>query len=304
MKNKITKNSIILIFISLTILALSLIYISYFLDKPITQVNSPTIIDSDANIDLTGDGIAENIKIITSNDRSDLQITTLKETVLLSSLISDNYLSDYNNSYNMNVLTLNISRDNKPEILIQGYKKGLAITYLFAYESSKFVLKYSSDDSIAGLIDSNMNRTPQIQFFDINNLKSSFKNFMLINDDFIDISKTSNIVSDYDKILKFIDLVMLDYEVTDYPDIFHKYIDKSILAKIWQLDKDNFEYSFKNAFFFDNEIDEAGVIQNIRWNIAFEKSNRTSSTKSEIVFELDLSREDIKNFKISNIEIK
>lgn len=304
MKNKVTKNSIILIFISLIIIVLSIIYIVYVLDKPITQVNSPTIINSDANIDLTGDGITENIKIIDSNDYSDLQITTLKETIFLSSLTSDNYLSDYSDSYNMNVLILNISRDNKPEILIQGYKKDLPITYLFTYESNKFILKHYSNDSIAGLIDSNMNRTSQIQFFDRTNIKSSFKNFMLINNDFIDIRKNSHIVSDYDKILKFIDLVMMDYEITDYPDIFHKHIDKSILSKVWQLDKDNFEYSFKNAFFYDNEIDKDGVIQNIRWNITFERINRISFKKNEIIFELDLSREDSRNFKISNIEIK
>lgn len=304
MKNKVTKNSIILIFISLIIIILSITYIFHIVDKPTTQVNSPTIINSDANIDLTGDGLSENIKIINSNNYSDLQITTLKETILLSSLTSDNYLSDYSNSYNMNVLILNISRDNKPEILIQGYKKKSPITYLFTYEANKFVLKYSSKNPIVGLIDSNMNRTPQIQFFDGTNIKSSFESFMLINNDFIDISKNSHIVSDYDKILIFIDLVMLNYEITDYPDIFHKYIDKSNISKLWQLDKDNFEYSFKNGFFYDNEIDKDGIMQNIRWNITFEKINRTSFKKNQIVFELDLSREDNKNFKISNIEIK
>lgn len=304
MKNKVTKNSIILIFISLIIIILSIKYIVSIMNKPIIQVNSPIIIDSDANIDLTGDGISENIKVIVSNNHSDLQITTLKEIILLSSLISDNYLSDYSDYYNMNVLILNISRDNKPEILIQGYKKNLPIAYLFAYESDKFVLKLSSNDSIVGLIDSNMNRTPQIQFFDKSNTKSSFKNFMLINNDFVDISKNSEIVPDYDKTLKFIDLVTLDYEVTDYPDIFHKYIDKSILSRLWQLNKDEFTYSFKNAFFHDNEIDNNGLIENIRWNIIFEKTNKISSKKNEIFFELDFSRENSTNFKISNIEIK
>lgn len=304
MKNKITKNSIILIFISLIIIILSIMYIIYILDKPVIQVNSPIIIDSDANIDLTGDGISENIKILESNNHSDIQITTLKETILLSSLISDKHLSDYSNSYNMNVFILNISRDNKPEILIQGYKKDLPIAYLFAYESDKFVLKLSSNDSIVGLIDSNMNRTPQIQFFDKSNPKSSFKNFMLINNNFVDISKNSEIVTDYDKILKFINLVTLDYEVTDYPDIFYKYIDNSILSKIWQLNKDEFTYSFKNSFFYDNKVDNNGLIENIRWNIVFERINKISSKKSEIFFELDFSRENGTSFNISNIEIK
>ncbi|MBY0755183.1 hypothetical protein K5V21_06915 [Clostridium sardiniense] len=304
MKNKITKNSIILIFISLIIIILSIMYIIYIMDKPVIQVNSPIIIDSDANIDLTGDGISENIKILESNNHSDIQITTLKETILLSSLISDKHLSDYSNSYNMNVFILNISRDNKPEILIQGYKKDLPIAYLFAYESDKFVLKLSSNDSIVGLIDSNMNRTPQIQFFDKSNPKSSFKNFMLINNNFVDISKNSEIVTDYDKILKFINLVTLDYEVTDYPDIFYKYIDNSILSKIWQLNKDEFTYSFKNSFFYDNKVDNNGLIENIRWNIVFERINKISSKKNEIFFELDFSRENGTSFNISNIEIK
>lgn len=302
MKKFFYKKHIILI--SLIFMILFLISIFYIIGKPVTQVNSPTIINSDANIDLTGDGVAENIKIINYKKHSDLQITTSKKTILLSSLISDNYISDYSNSYNMNVLILNISRDNKPEILIQGYKNNSPITYLFAYEKNKFVLKYSSKNPIVGLIDSNMNRTPQIYFLDEINTKSSFKNFMLINDELIDITKNSKIITDYDKILSFINLVSLDYEIIDYPNIFHKYIDESNISVLYRLDKDNFKYSFKDGFFYDNEIDSDGILQNIRWNITFEKTNKTSSKKEQIIFELDLSREDNKSFKISNVSLK
>ena len=299
MKRKISKNYIMLIF--LIFIVLSLICIFYIINKPVTEVNSPTIINSDANIDLTGDGVLENIKIINTKNSSDLQITTSKKTILLSSLTSDNYISDYSNSYNMNVLILNISRDNKPEIVIQGYKKNSPITYLFTYEQNKFVLKYSSKTPIVGLIDSNMNRTPQLYLLNGVNTKKSFKNFMLINDELVDITKNSKIITDYDKILSFINIVSLDYEITDYPDIFHKYIDESNVSVLYNLDKDNFKYSFKNGFFYDNEIDSDGILQNIRWNLTFEKTNKTSLKKEEIIFELDLSREDSKNFKISNV---
>lgn len=302
MKRKIFKNYII--FISIIFIILSLICIFYIVNKPVIEVNSPTIINSDANIDLTGDGIPENIKIINTKNSSDLQITTSKKTILLSSLISDKYISDYSNSYNMNVLILNISRDNKPEILIQGYKKNSPITYLFTYEQNKFVLKYSSKTPIVGLIDSNMNRTPQLYLLNGINTKTSFKNFMLINDEFVDITKNSKIINDYDKILSFINIVSLDYEITEYPDIFHKYIDKSNVSVLYSLDKDNFKYSFKDGFFYDNEIDSDGILQNIRWNLTFEKANKTSLKKEEIIFELDLSREDKKNFKISNVCLK
>lgn len=302
MKRKIFKNYIILI--SIIFIILFLICIFYIVNKPVIEVNSPTIINSDANIDLTGDGIPENIKIINTKNSSDLQITTSKKTILLSSLISDKYISDYSNSYNMNVLILNISRDNKPEILIQGYKKNSPITYLFTYEQNKFVLKYSSKTPIVGLIDSNMNRTPQLYLLNGINTKTSFKNFMLINDEFVDITKNSKIINDYDKILSFINIVSLDYEITEYPDIFHKYIDKSNVSVLYSLDKDNFKYSFKDGFFYDNEIDSDGILQNIRWNLTFEKANKTSLKKEEIIFELDLSREDKKNFKISNVCLK
>lgn len=302
MKRKIFKNYIILI--SIIFIILFLICIFYIVNKPVIEVNSPTIINSDANIDLTGDGIPENIKIINTKNSSDLQITTSKKTILLSSLISDKYISDYSSSYNMNVLILNISRDNKPEILIQGYKKNSPITYLFTYEQNKFVLKHSSKAPIVGLIDSNMNRTPQLYLLNGVNTKKSFKNFMLINDELVDITKNSKIITDYDKILSFINIVSLDYEITDYPDIFHKYIDESNVSVLYSLDKDNFKYSFKDGFFYDNEIDSDGILQNIRWNITFEKANKTSLKKEEIIFELDLSREDKKNFKISNVCLK
>ena len=96
------------------------------------QTNAPVLLKDEFTIDLTGDGIPETIKTINKKNKGDVQIITSNDTILLSSLTSSDYLSDVSDSYSMNVAILNVSRNNKNEIIVQGYKDKKPITYLFA----------------------------------------------------------------------------------------------------------------------------------------------------------------------------
>lgn len=265
------------------------------------QTNAPVLLEDEFTIDLTGDGVPETIKSINKKNKGDVQIITSNDTILLSSLTSSDYLSDVSDSYSMNVAILNVSRNNKNEIIVQGYKNKKPITYLFAFENNKFILKDSQNNNIVGILDSNLNRTPMLQSFNCISLKNTFKNYMLLNDELIDI--TNNFFEDigYINIIKFIDLMLVDYELSEVPDIFIQDIDKDTLSILWQLDKESYSYSFKDAFFYDKFVDENGILTILDVTLKFEKFDKSNSKKTPFVIKLNLSRTDDGEFKISNI---
>ncbi len=299
--SKISKYIVTIFFLSLSILFI--VYIVKINYKETLEINSPTVLQNNSNVDLNGDSNFESIKVVKIDDtKQDIEITTNNKTFFLSSLTNNNYLSDCSNSYYLTVRLLNISRDTKPEILVQGYLNNEPITYLFSYKDTKFKLEYSCNSNISGIIDSNLNRTPQVTFFNNSNLSNSFKNFMIINDNLVDITKNSNKTPGVYEILKLIDIISLEYEVIDYPNIFHKHADDNSISPIWSLNKDEFRYLFKNAFFYDNEVDEDGILQNLSWSLHFEKINKDSNKKESFVLKVDSSRDENKSFKISSIK--
>lgn len=265
------------------------------------QTNAPVLLKDESTIDLTGDGIPETIKITNKKNRGDVQIITSNDTILLSSLTSSDYLSDVSDSYSMNVAILNVSRNNTNEIIVQGYKDKKPITYLFTFKNNKFILKNSQNNNIVGILDSNLNRTPMLQSFNCINLKDTFKNYMLLNDELIDITNNSFVDIGYINIIKFIDLMLIDYELSEVPDIFIQDIDKDALSILWQLDKESYSYSFKDAFFYDKVVDENGVLTILDVTLNFEKLDKSNSKKTPFIIKLNLSRTDDGNFKISNI---
>ncbi|MEG1481510.1 hypothetical protein [Clostridium sp.] len=294
--------TILISFIVFLIFLISiLILCSKSIKFDIKESSAPMQLQDEFAADLTGDGINEVIKIISSKGKGDVQITTSENTILLSSLSSSNYLSDVSDSYSMNVVISNISRDNKNEIIVQGYKNNEPINYLFSFEKNKFTLKTSSNNDVLGIIDSNMNRTPMLQSFNHRDIKDSFENYMLLNNDLTNISNNSFLDLGYINTVKFIDLILIDYEVSELPNIFTEDIDKDTLSILWQLDKDSFEYNFKDAFFYDNIIDNDGNLNEINMILKFEKIQRSTSRKIPFIINLDISNINNESFKISNI---
>ena len=124
---------------------------------------------------------------------------------------------------------------------------------------------------------------------------------MLLNDELIDITNNSFEDIGYINIIKFIDLMLVDYELSEVPDIFILDIDKDTLSILWQLDKESYSYIFKDAFFYDKFVDENGILTILDITLKFEKFDKSNSKKTPFVIELNLSRTDDGDFKISNI---
>ena len=126
---------------------------------------------------------------------------------------------------------------------------------------------------------------------------------MLINDELLDTSKENSTLPSLDSVTHFIDLIQLPYVIDDVPDIFTSTIDKENLSLLWTLDKDNYYYSFQNAFFYDYNWTESGEPSFIRWRLSFEKSNLkgAENDKTEFILLIDLEKE-ASSYKINCIQ--
>ena len=82
-------------------------------------------------------------------------------------------------------------------------------------------------------------------------------------------------------IITFINLVEQDFEIDVAPDIFMENIESSQLGLLWNLSKENYAYSFQDAFFTNDFIDNQGNITSMIWRITFEKYNKNSDSNKK-----------------------
>lgn len=268
-----------------------------------TQTISPTNMSQASPIDLTGDGQKDYLQFINSQNKIDLNINCSDNNFTLSDEIQDKVLFTTNTHWEPKLYLHDISRDNIPEIILQGSKNNKSICYVFHWNKKNFTLAYSGNNNIFGILDCKNSKTPQCYSISSSEGLSSLKSFMLLNDDALDTSSDNSNVPSFDSVTNFINIVELPYILDNLPDIFTTSIDKENLSLLWSLDKDNYSYSFQNAFFYDYKWTQSGDPYAIRWRLSFEKSNLkgTLGNKSEFILIIDLEK-DGSTYKINSIQ--
>lgn len=286
-KNLINK----LFYIELLVFSSLLIYFFYNTNAS-KETISPVNLGQEIQIDLNGDGKKETLQQINSENKIDFSIISPDDNFYLSTSIDDKVLFTNNTHWHPKVFLNDISRDNIPELIIQGSKDNKPISYVFHWNKNNYSLAYCSNNNILGILDSKNSRTPQCFSISSSEGTASLKSFMLINDSFLDTSKDNLSIPSFDSVTKFIDIVQLPYVFDDLPDIFTTTIDKKDLSLLWNLDKDNYNYTFQNGFFYDYKWNESYVPSSLRWRLSFEKSSYKGNTndKSEFTLLLDLEK--------------
>ena len=291
-----------LFYIGLLILLSMLIYFvcNNFKSK---QTLSPINTFQDVQQDLTGDGKKDTLQLLNFQNKIDFNIIHSNDNYCLSDAIDDKILFSNNNHWAPNVFLHDISRDNSPEIIIQGSKNNKSTSYIFHWNKKKFDLISSSTNNILGILDCKNSKTPECYSISSSVGISSLYSFMLINDTPLDTSHDFFNLPSFDSVTHFIDLVQLPYVFDDIPDIFTSTIDKKDLSLLWNLDKENYSYSFQNAFFYDYKWNESGEPLFIRWRLSFEKSNLKGpeNDKTELILLMDLKK-DNSSYKIDSIK--
>lgn len=275
----------------------------YSISNKYIQTISPINISQYSEYDLTGDGKKDILQFSNSQNGIDLNITCSTDNYNLSDQIDDKILFTPNNHWDPKIFIHDISRDNIPEIIIQGSKNKKCISYLFHWNEKKFDLVYSSNNNILGILDCKNSRTPQFYSISSSEGITSLNSFMLINNKSLDTSKEISTLPSLDSVTHFIDLIQIPYILDETPDIFTTTIDKENLSLLWTLDKELYSYSFQNAFFYDYKWTESGEPSAIRWRLSFEKSSLkgAGNAESEFVLLIDLEKQ-ASSYKINSIQ--
>ena len=289
-------------YIGSLILLVTLIYfiLNNFNSK---QTISPINVSEDTQYDLTGDGKKDILQRLNSQNRIDFNINHSNDNYYLSSALDDKILFTNNSHWEPKIFLHDISRDNIPEIIIQGSKNNTCVSYVFHWNKKNFELISLRTNNILGILDCKNSKTPECYSISSSEGITSLYSFMLINDAPLDTSKEKSSVPSFDSVTHFIDIFQLPYVFDDLPDIFTSTIDKKELSLLWNLDKDNYSYSFQNAFFYDYKWTESGEPISIRWRLSFEKSNLkgADNDKTELILLMDLEK-DNSTYKINSIQ--
>lgn len=301
----IRKNFLINLFFYIIVIITFYIAITHFTSvrTKTAQTISPINTSQTPSVDLTGDGQKDYLQFTNSQNKINLNINCSSNNFSLSDQIQDKVLFSTNSHWEPKLYLHDISIDNIPEIILQGSKDNKSACYVFHWNKKNFALVYSGNNNIFGILDCKNSKTPQCYSILSSEGLSSLKSFMLLNDDTLDTSKENSYIPSLDSVTNFINIVELPYVLDNLPDIFTTTIDKENLSLLWSLDKDNYSYSFQNAFFYDYKWTQSGESYAIRWRLSFEKSSLkgTSGNKSEFILIIDLQK-DGSTYKINSIQ--
>ena len=132
---------------------------------------------------------------------------------------------------------------------------------------------------------------------------NDFSSYFLDNDTVKEVTINTGNIFSLDEVGKFIDLIEYPYEPEELPDIFTPNISSDELKIFWNLDKDNYEYKFQSAYFYDNDWNSSGYPSSILWTLSFQKINRNDANKpsKEMLIYLTTNIDYLNHYNISSI---
>lgn len=265
---------------------------------------SEHVVKQKVKADLNGDGNEDFIYIdLVNKNNYSLTVDINENNYELIPNKSINSLGIFSPEWPITLNILDLDRNNIPEIIVQSSEKNNPIQHLFKWTGSDFQDIFYSTNNILGIIDSNNGKTPKILSFSLNDSKENIQKYMLLNKKVKNISYDSVESPGFQSIISFIDIISLNYEIDDLPNIFTSYISSQDLSQLWRLDKDLYYYNFQDAFFRDISWDNKGNISTCSWSLNFYKiSKENTENKSQINFTVQLEK--IKDtFLISSINL-
>lgn len=287
-----------------TIFILSIfIYICYLFLKEDTSafLISDNFFQNEIKDDFNGDGIIDSI--ITEKNQSNytINIKCIHDTYTLKSKNHDKNLLDLSPSQNIQIRSIDLSRDGIPEIIISGKKNNVSSTYIFTWINDNFEEIFFSNKNIIGILDSNNSRTPKILHTSSSKGDTETASYVFIGNSLKDISYSKPKILSLSVIQKFIDTIELPYELSDAPDLFSSSIPSTELAMLWNLDKSTFNYSFQSGYFYDNSWDDKGQPTSLIWILSFNKYNTSNSTNTELILYVTVQINEFGEYRISSI---
>lgn len=266
------------------------------------------------SVDLNRDGIKDTLIIQVKEDGTYDVKAKIKEKEL-SLLCKDNPIGEYKNYWPLRVTLKDVTRDNIPEIFIQGTYKDAPIQSIFKYSKNELVNLSSSKDNILGFIDTTNNQSPKLLIGNFYNGEIYFKNYIVNSntlrefnlnhkEDFMGKFTVSNLIS-YIETLPY-----SDYSICN--NLFTSSISEDTLKLLDSLRWNNFIYKFQDAALFDISSDDKRAIQEVKWKLNFKGVNPEGENKNftvtVVVSNIDNNTEDKKDspyeYRITSLGIE
>ncbi len=268
------------------------------------ETTGKTIIHQNVKSDLNGDGIDDDLYIsLKDNTKYYMYANLNNNNFNFTPSKKVNSLGLYSNDWPMTINLMDLDRNKLPEVIIQSSEKNTSIQHIFKWTGESFEDLFCSTNNIFGVIDSNNGKTPKILSFTLGDSLEDVQRHMLLNKSLKNISYDNFEIPGFSVINQFINIISLNYEISEIPDIFSNHISSEDLSLIWKLDKDSFIYSFQDAFFRDISWDDKGNLKSCNWSLNFNKTNKSNtSLKSQINFNLTLENIN-NNFYINSINL-
>lgn len=256
------------------------------------------------SLDLTGDGEKESLEIKTEKNTYVVKVKNSSKEYILNSNDNSKLLGEFVSSFPIKVMTLDLSRDGIPEIIIMTMKNNTPINYIFTWDKDNFYNIYTSSNNIFGILDSSNSKTPKILSIISSKGDSSTTSCIFNGKTLKDTTFSKTTVPSLNLVQTFIDLIEAPYELSDPPDIFSSSINSNELGILWNLSKDTSNYSFQSGYFYDSTWDNTGNITSLVWCLSFEEVKKldTNSPHKELLIYLTLKKDSNNEFRISSIK--
>ena len=286
------KNNLIKHLSFITIILISFILIFTFKDNSTKSVINENTIKESVKSDLNGDGKEDCLYIELGSENNYILNATINEkSYELTPNKTINSLGNFSPSRPITLNLLDLDRNNIPEIIVQSSEENSSIQHLFKWTGNGFEDIFYSTNNILGIVDSNNGKTPKILSFSLGDSKENIQKYMLLNKKFKNISYDTVEPTGLYSIISFIDIISLNYEISELPNIFATYIPKEDLSQIWRLEKESYYYDFQDAFFRDIDWNNNGEATNSSWTLNFNKIPKENpNNKSQVKFTIQLEK--------------
>lgn len=300
--NKVKKNILKLSLLISLIIILSFYHNTY--KKNVKTIPSFGYnIQNNHEYDFDGDGENDELSIISTNSIYSIKIKNSFGDTLLKSNEFDYSLLDISPYCAINISYIDLNRNKIPEIIISGLKNNQSTFYIFQWKNNSFQEVFFTQNNILAIIDYNNSRTPKIYTTSSFKADEATTGYILNSSTLKDITFSAPKIPSLATMQLFIDCIEADYELDDVPDIFTDNIKSEELGLLWNLNKNNYNYSFQKAYCYDSTWDEFGNPTTLYWTLSFQKNNFTNdnSNPKEFILYITVEYTDSNQFKISSI---
>lgn len=243
----------------------------------------------------------DRLVIETKKNSYSVKVSSKNKDYILTSNNSK-VLGEVNPSFPLTAYQIDLNRDFIPEIITIGKVDKQPMIHVFQFADNTFNEVFSTNNNLFGLLNSSNTRNPVLISLSSKKGDESTTNYILENSILRNISRDPMLVPGLRPLQIFIDTIEFSYEISETPEIFNSNIDRSQLSILWQLDKENYNYSFQYGFFKDISWNSSGDITDMLWDLSFDRSFKSSGDKPSSEFKLSLKLTNTPNgFKISQI---